>query len=88
MGARLPIIASHVGGVPEMIVEGQNGLLVKPEDTDGLARACIRLLENPDERTTMGAAGWRIVNQKFSIERQVDQLKELYLEQLQHDRKS
>ena len=87
MGARLPVIASHVGGVPEMIAEGQNGLLVAPDDPDGLARACIRLLDHPDERATMGVAGWQIVNQKFSIERQVEQLKELYLEQLQHDRK-
>jgi glycosyltransferase involved in cell wall biosynthesis len=87
MGARLPIIASHVGGVPEMIAEGQNGLLVTPEDPDDLSRACIRLLDHPDERATMGVAGWQIVNQKFSIARQVEQLKELYLEQLQHDRK-
>ena len=70
-----------------MIAEGQNGLLVAPDDPDGLARACIRLLDHPDERATMGVAGWQIVNQKFSIERQVEQLKELYLEQLQHDRK-
>jgi glycosyltransferase involved in cell wall biosynthesis len=82
MAARLPVIASHVGGVPEMIAEGRNGLLVKPEDSDGLAQACIRLLAKPDERSALGAAGWQVVNQKFSIERQVDQLRELYLEQL------
>ncbi len=88
MGAGLPVIASRVGGVPEMIADGQNGLLVEPEDPDSLSRACIRLLDRPGERATMGAAGWQIVNQKFSIERQVEQLKELYLEQLQYDRKS
>jgi glycosyltransferase involved in cell wall biosynthesis len=88
MGAGLPVIASRVGGVPEMIADGQNGLLVEPEDPDSLSPACIRLLDRPGERATMGAAGWQIVNQKFSIERQVEQLKELYLEQLQYDRKS
>ena len=88
MAARLPVIASRVGGIPEMIANGQNGLLVEPEDPASLSHACIRLLEQPETRTTMGAAGWKIVNQKFSIERQVEQLKELYLEKLQHDRKS
>ena len=88
MGAGLPIIASRVGGVPEMIADHQNGLLVEPEAPDELSLACIRLLEQPETRATMGAAGWKIVNQKFSIERQVAQLMELYLEQLQHDRKS
>jgi glycosyltransferase involved in cell wall biosynthesis len=88
MAARLPVIASRVGGIPEMIANGQNGLLVEPEDPASLSHACIRLLDYPNERPTMGAAGWKIVNQKFSIERQVAQLMELYLEQLQHDRKS
>jgi glycosyltransferase involved in cell wall biosynthesis len=83
MAAKLPIIASQVGGIPEMIVDGQHGFLVEPEDLNDLSNACIRLLENPDEREAMGAAGWKIVNQKFNIERQVDQLKEVYLEQLQ-----
>ena len=83
MAARLPLIASQVGGIPEMITNGQNGFLIEPEDVKGLASACIRLLENPDERAAMGAEGWRIVNQKFSIERQVEQLRDLYLQQLQ-----
>ena len=82
MAARLPVIASRVGGVPEMITEGRNGLLVEPEDLPGLSGACIQLLNNPGQRAAMGAEGWEIVHQKFSIERQVDQLKELYMEQL------
>lgn len=82
MAARLPLIASHVGGVPEMITEGQNGLLVTPEDIQGLSNACIRLLKNRNERLAMGAEGWRIVQQRFSVERQVEQLRDLYLERL------
>jgi glycosyltransferase involved in cell wall biosynthesis len=82
MAAKLPIIASRVGGIPEMVTDGQNGCLLEPEDLDGLATACIHLLANPEKRAAMGAAGWKIVNQKFNIERQVDQLKELYLDQL------
>ncbi|HET6594609.1 MAG TPA: glycosyltransferase [Anaerolineales bacterium] len=82
MAARLPLIASRVGGVPEMITERQNGFLVQPEDIQELSMSCIRLLKNRDERAAMGGEGWKIVNQKFSIERQVEQLKDLYLEQL------
>lgn len=65
-----------------MIADGQNGLLVAPEDPEGLSRACLRLLKNAEERAAMGAEGWRIVNQRFSIERQAKQLQDLYLEQL------
>lgn len=82
MAAKLPIIASRVGGVPEMITNGQNGCLVEPEDEEGLARACIDLLASSEKRVAMGAEGWRIVNQKFNIEKQVDQLEALYLDQL------
>lgn len=83
MAAKLPIVASRVGGIPEMIANGQNGLLVQPEDLDGLVKACTHLLAHPEKRGDMGAEGWKTVKQKFSIERQVDQLKELYLSQLQ-----
>ena len=83
MAAKLPIVASRVGGIPEMIANGQNGILVAPEDVDSLAKACIHLLENPEKRLDMSEEGWKIVNRKFSIERQVEQLKELYLDQLQ-----
>ena len=83
MAAKLPIVASRVGGIPEMIANGQNGFLVTPEDLAGLAKACNHLLEHPEKRGDMGAEGWKIVRQKFSIDRQVEQLKELYFEQLQ-----
>jgi len=82
MAAKLPTIASRVGGVPEMMTDGQNGCLVEPEDVEGLARACIDLLANPEKRAAMGAEGWKIVNQKFNIEKQVDQLEALYIAQL------
>lgn len=84
MAARLPIVASRVGGIPEMIVDGQNGCLVGPQDLDGLADACIHLLSNPQKRAAMAGKGWSIVQQKFNIERQVDRLEELYREQLHH----
>ena len=82
MAAKLPIVASRVGGIPEMVADAQNGVLLEPEDSVALASACIQLLSSPARRAAMGGEGRRIVNQKFSIERQVHQLKELYLDQL------
>jgi glycosyltransferase involved in cell wall biosynthesis len=82
MAAKLPIVASRVGGIPEMIANGQNGFLVAPEDLNGLAKACNHLLEHAEKRLDMGMEGWKTVKQKFSIERQVEQLKNLYIDQL------
>jgi len=82
MAAKLPIVASRVGGIPEMLTDGQNGCLVEAENLDGLTTACIHLLNDPEKRLTMGMEGWNIVNQMFNIERQVDKLEELYIEQL------
>jgi glycosyltransferase involved in cell wall biosynthesis len=88
MAARLPIVASRVGGIPEMIADGQNGILVAPENVGGLAKACLHLLENPEKRLDMGEEGWKTVNRKFSILRQVEQLKDLYWEQIRKYGKS
>lgn len=57
MAAELPVVASHVGGVPELVVEGRTGFLVPPEDPDALALALERLVDDPDLRRHLGAAG-------------------------------
>jgi glycosyltransferase involved in cell wall biosynthesis len=82
MAARLPIIASRVGGVPEMVTDGVNGCLVPAEDVDALVSACSQLLKESQVRMAMGMEGWKIVDRKFNIERQVDKLEELYFDQL------
>lgn len=82
MAARLPIIASRVGGIPEMIVDGKNGCLVEPENLEQLSLACVELLGDDEKRAAMGIEGLQIVHQKFNIERQVERLRELYLDHL------
>jgi glycosyltransferase involved in cell wall biosynthesis len=82
MASRLPIIASAVGGVPEMIADDENGKLVIPTNPAELSKACISLIGNPDKRDTMGDFGWQVVNQKFDIKKQVVKLENLYLEQI------
>ncbi len=82
MACRLPIVASAVGGVPEMVQDGGSGILVQPMQPAELSSACNALLADPDLRSRMGEQGRELVNQKFSIDRQVVQLEKLYLEQI------
>jgi glycosyltransferase involved in cell wall biosynthesis len=82
MAAQKPIVASRVGGVPEMVEHGCNGLLVPPGDPAILAEACLQILQNSDQAGIMGRAGREIVEQRFNIRRQAQQLSELYQELL------
>ncbi len=81
MAARLPILASAVGGIPEMVQDGLNGRLVTPGQPEDLANACIDLLSNPQARQRMGQQGWQIVQTRFNIVTQVRQLETLYEEE-------
>ncbi len=82
MAAQKPIVASSVGGVPEMVEPGRNGLLVPPADPASLADACLQLLQNTDRARAMGRAGGEIVKQCFNVRQQGQHLAELYQELL------
>ena len=78
MAARLPIVASCVGGVPEMVADGANGRLLEPGDPRLLAETCLELLARPEVRAAMGAQGRSIVEQKFDVRVQAGHLRALY----------
>jgi len=80
MAAGLPVVATGVGGTPEVVVDGVTGLLVPPRDPDALAQAITRLLQDPDLRRKMGRAGRERVERCFSVERMVQQTEALYEE--------
>ena len=82
MAAGKPIVASRVGGVPEIVNDGRSGLLVPPAQPDKLARACIQLLQDRELAQQMGRAGREIAGQRFDIRRQAERLGEIYLELL------
>ncbi len=69
MALRRPIVASAVGGIPEMLANGESGLLVPPEDAAALAAALVRLLRDEDERARLGAAAYARLTTRFSLER-------------------
>lgn len=63
----VPVIGTDAGGVPEIISDGENGLLFPPDDHDALAEAIQKLYRNPELRAKMGKAGRRNVEIRFSI---------------------
>lgn len=85
MAMKKPVIGTRVGGVPEVIDDGGNGLLVDPRDPAGLADAIVRLLRSPDLAAAMGERGREIATTEFSVERMCRRMQALY-EALLHTR--
>jgi glycosyltransferase involved in cell wall biosynthesis len=69
MASCRPCVATRVGAVPEILRNGETGLLVKPADPEGLADAMAALLSNPDLCRAMGKKGREVVTRDFSLER-------------------
>jgi glycosyltransferase involved in cell wall biosynthesis len=82
MARRRPVVASAVGGVPEVITSGVDGLLVPPADPRALADAIGSLLADPGLRDRIAEAGYRTVAERFSIDAQVKRIEAIYDEEL------
>jgi sugar transferase (PEP-CTERM/EpsH1 system associated) len=80
MGSGLPVVATDVGAARELVVAGQTGLLVPPEDPAALAAALATLLQAPARRAAMGAAARRRAETGFSMERMVSDYDLVYQE--------
>ena len=78
LGLALPTVATEVGGVPELIIHEQTGLLVPAEDIDAVAAALLRLAHDPALATQLGLAGQLHVQRNFSIESMLDRTETLY----------
>ncbi len=79
MSAGLPVIATNVGGNPELVIDGTTGVLIQPDDVSVLAAAIIDLLRDDEKRKKMGDAGFVKAKKEFSIEKMVRSYEELYL---------
>jgi glycosyltransferase involved in cell wall biosynthesis len=82
MAARRPVVASAVGGIPETIRDGLDGLLVAPADPGPLARAVIRLARHPRLRDRLAASGRRRAEEQFSAAATVRRVEAIYGEEL------
>jgi glycosyltransferase involved in cell wall biosynthesis len=74
----VPVVASSVGGLPEIVVDEETGLLVAAGDAAGIARAVARLLADPVLARALAAAGARLAEERFTAERMVDCYLRLY----------
>jgi glycosyltransferase involved in cell wall biosynthesis len=73
-----PVVATNVGGMPELVVDGETGYLVPSRDTEAMARRILELLRNPERRCAMGQAGLERARQHFSSEVIKIRLESLY----------
>jgi glycosyltransferase involved in cell wall biosynthesis len=67
MAAAVPVVATRVGGVPELIEDGVSGRVVSPERVEPLATAIAELLADPERRLTLARAGATRVAERFAI---------------------
>jgi len=87
MATGLPVIATRVGGNPELVAEGETGVLVPRSDPDAMAEAMARYAENRELRNAHGLAGRVRVERLFSLERMVTRYLGLYDEALSRNRR-
>jgi glycosyltransferase involved in cell wall biosynthesis len=78
MACSRPIVATTAGGIPEVVADGETGVLVPPRDHAAMARAIVALLDDPAGRERMGAAGLARVRAQFTVERMVAETAALY----------
>jgi glycosyltransferase involved in cell wall biosynthesis len=78
MACARPIVATSAGGIPEIVEDGVNGLLVPPRDAHALATSIVRLLEDEKLRQRIGASGFARVRERFTLERMVAETAAVY----------
>ena len=84
MAAAKPVVATSVGGVPELVQEGKTGYIVPPRNPEALALAMEKMMAlSHEERCEMGKAGREHIEANYSLDRVVDQWEKLYMELLQ-----
>lgn len=78
MASAIPVVSTRVSGIPELVRDGETGLLVEPRDPVALAGAIRRLLDDPQLRTALCREGRALVCREFDAERNIAALKELF----------
>lgn len=78
MASAKAVVATEVGGIPEIVRQGETGIVVPPRDPEALAQAIVRLLKDDELRARMGRAGFEQVRRMFSAERMVEETLTVY----------
>ena len=82
MALGVPVVATRIAGVPRLLADGRNGVLVEPGDQSGLTTALAGLLADPAARATYAAAGRRTVETNYSFATRMQKLAAVYDELL------
>jgi glycosyltransferase involved in cell wall biosynthesis len=78
MAMGVAVVATRVGGVPELVKDGVHGLLVETEDSDRLAEALITLLTDAERRRVLAEVGMLMVREQYGLERMAEQVAAAY----------
>jgi glycosyltransferase involved in cell wall biosynthesis len=78
MAAALPVLATHVGGIPEVVLDGETGVIVEPDDPSALAAAIDDLARDRERLAGLGAAGWQRASSLFDADRMAARMTTLY----------
>jgi len=83
MATALPVVATDVGGIPEVVRPGVNGRLVPPDDVGALADAVLTLMDDPAAAAALGQAARADVERHYTIDRMVERFEQLYLAEIE-----
>jgi glycosyltransferase involved in cell wall biosynthesis len=78
-----PVVATRVGGVPDVVTDGEDGFLVEPGDVEGLAERLALLANDPALRAAMGGAGRDRMRSRYAVDRLIDDIDRLYRDLLE-----
>ena len=78
MACRCPVVASNVGGIPELVTRGERGLLFEPKNVEALAEALCRLIKDAVLRRSLADAGERFIRNGFSRKASAERMAEIY----------
>jgi glycosyltransferase involved in cell wall biosynthesis len=83
MATGMPVVATDVGGIPEVVRPGINGQLVRPDDEHVLADAVLALMDDPAAAAALGQAARADVERHYTIDRMVERFEQLYLAEIE-----
>lgn len=83
MAMRKPVIASDVGGIPDLVIPGENGILVPPGDSNALAKAILNLRDHPEVRVKMGEQGKKKAP-GYGVDSMLHKINRLYMGLIAH----
>jgi len=78
MAAGKPCITTQISSMPEIVENNISGIVVQPEDSSSIAQACIKILSDKELGNKMGVEGKRIVKEKFSIEKMINNYEDIF----------